>query len=161
MIKEDLSRVIQGHVFYQNQWMPIEKKVELETKRRKKIEDGFVYYQHEWITIEDKVSRVSSRSPTREEPKQTIINQTINRQVYNIHHHTDKRTIHKEHKHVHLDANSFADYVKSKNGAVSYSENPTLEEWHNQQAIEDGKTEQKNIPLKKTYLIEEKRTEKK
>lgn len=108
MLKEDKARIIHGEVNYRNQWMPIEKKVDREKKRRKKIEQGLVFYQGEWITIEEKIARVSPAQQQQQQPQQININQTFNQQSY------DQRTTVHEHKHVHLDAETLAAYGKSK-----------------------------------------------
>ncbi len=108
MLKEDKARIIHGEVNYRNQWMTIEKKVDREKKRRKKIEQGLVFYQGEWITIEEKIARVSPAQQQQQQPQQININQTFNQQTY------DQRTTVHEHKHLHLDAETLTAYAKSK-----------------------------------------------
>ncbi len=119
MHKEDKVRILKGSVHYQKQWMPTAKKVTLEKKRRKKIEQGFVFYQGEWITIDEKLARTSPAQAPAQQPQNITINQTYNQQTYDqrtIDQRTiDKRTIHEhEHKHVHLDAETLAAYAQNR-----------------------------------------------
>lgn len=111
MSKEDIGKIVRGQVSYHGQWMPIEKKVELIARNRKKIEEGYVRYQGEWMTIEEKLSRISPAQKTQQ-PQQVTINQTFNQQTYDQR-TVDKRTVH-EHKHVHLDAETLAAYAKNR-----------------------------------------------
>jgi hypothetical protein len=114
MTKEDRARVIQGHVLYQGRWMSMEQKMELEAARRKKIEQGFVHYQGEWMRIDEKLERIAPHPKMEhvlQQPRQIIVNKTVNKQVYNIDHHTDNRTFH-EHRHVHVDGQMLADVAR-------------------------------------------------
>ena len=138
MNKEYKIRVVHGQVYYQNRWMPIEKKVELEAKDRKKIEEGFVRFQGEWITIEEKLARVSPPKP--QEPQQIHINQTYDQRTINV----DKRVTH-EHKHVHLDKETLAEYAKNRGLLVSSSGNLSLGKGEEFQALEGGNGDRKMI----------------
>ena len=144
MNKEDKSRVVHGQVYYQNRWMPIEKKVELEIKDRKKIEEGFVRYQGEWITIEEKLARVSPPKP--QEPQQIHINQTYDQRTINV----DKRVTH-EHKHVHLDKDTLAEYAKNRRRLGPSGENLSLDNEGNYQVLEGGNADRKMISEDKSH----------
>ena len=138
MNKEDKSRVVHGQVYYQNRWMPIEKKVKLEIKDRKKIEEGFVRFQGEWITIEEKLARVSPPKP--QEPQQIHINQTYDQRTINV----DKRVTH-EHKHVHLDKETLAEYAKNRGRLGPSGDNLSLDNEGNYQVLEGGNADRKMI----------------
>lgn len=148
MIREDRIKVLQGFVNYHNQWISAEKKAEVESQRRKKIEQGYVLYQGEWITIEEKLARVSS---SMQERQPTIINETINRQVYNIQNTTDNRTFQSnvhEHRHVHVDQPFLS-------GSIDYSANRQktyLENEPRLQSIQNIRQDQQALALKKEYL---------
>lgn len=146
MNKEDRSRVVHGQVFYNNRWMPIEKKVELEAKERKKIEEGFVRLHGEWITIEEKLARISPPKP--QEPQQIYINQTYDQRTYNV----DRRVTHEhEHRHLHLDAETLSDYAKSRGRLVSSSENLSLGKGEDYQALEGKGADRKMISDDKSH----------
>lgn len=105
MLKEDRAEVIKGLVHSNGTWISIEKKVELEKQRQRKIEAGYVRFQGEWITIEEKLRRIQPEIEKREIPQQIVIHNQDNRRVYNVHHHhnhSSQQTVH-EHKHLHLD----------------------------------------------------------
>jgi hypothetical protein len=109
MIQEDRIKVLHGLVSHHGQWVPIDKKAESESLRRKKIEQGYVQFQGEWITIDEKCARVSPQTADPGSSKHMTID---NRQVYNIQHTEDNRSyqqnIH-DHKHLHVDQQSLAD----------------------------------------------------
>lgn len=105
-MNDDKKRIIQGEVFYQNQWMSAEKKEALEKKRKKKIEEGYVFHHGEWITIAEKLARIAPAGAQQN----IIVNQTFNQQTY------DQRTVH-EHKHVHLDAETLGAYTRQRQDA--------------------------------------------
>ena len=138
MNKEDKSRVVHGQVYYQNRWMPIEKKVALEEKDRKKIEEGFVRFQGEWISIEEKLARVSPQKQS--DPQQIVINQTYDQRTINV----DKRVTH-EHKHVHLDKETLAQYAKNRGRLGPSGDNLSLDNEGNYQVLEGGNTDRKMI----------------
>lgn len=118
MTKEERANVIKGLVHYQGQWMPVERKLDHEAKRRKKIEEGLVFFNSEWMTIEEKLNIVSppKNAPAKAAPAQPQ-QVTINKQVYNVQYHTDNRTVTEnthEHKHVHVDSADLAARIQAE-----------------------------------------------
>jgi hypothetical protein len=132
MIREERQKVLQGFVNYRNQWMSIEKKMDLDSQRRKKIEQGYVQHNGEWITIDEKISRMQPKPPVSEGQKQVFINNTINRQVYNIQNTVDNRSFQSnvnEHRHVHIDqpaSGDFLDYPIVQNEISNQDHNKIL-----------------------------------
>jgi hypothetical protein len=165
MIREDKGRIVQGQVFYNNQWMPIERKIALEALNRKKIEEGYVLFQGEWIPIEEKLTRIRPPKPVRQAPEKVIYTKTINRQTYNVHHseNIDKRVIHEhDHKHVHLDEQALSNYAQDRLNRIGNSNDPSsLKYKDGKQAIKNNLQKQKLIPQDESYTrsIEDKHEE--
>ncbi|MFP4522842.1 MAG: hypothetical protein ACLFQK_11920 [Fibrobacterota bacterium] len=112
MDREWKEKVLNGYVESAGRWVSIDKKNELENARRKKIEDGFVFYMNEWIPINQKYNTlVAAEKNASGDPGKIVINNTENRQVYNI--SNDNRTVHdnrhEEHRHLHVDRNSLSE----------------------------------------------------
>ncbi len=150
MIKENRSRIILGQVFYQNQWMPIEKKIDLEAQRRKKIEEGYVFFQGEWIPLEEKLARISHTKIKKDKPQKVVYNQ----QTYNINQNQnfDNRVTHEhEHRHVHIDPQNIPNYTheKTKNTLPSKEHNSLEAEERKQ--IQEKMSQQKMISHDEKY----------
>lgn len=154
MIREDKGRIVQGQVFYQNQWMPIERKVELEARNKKKIEEGYVLFQGEWITIDEKLARVTPQEPVKQGPEKVVYNQTVNRQTYNVHHNQniDNRVIHEhDHRHVHVDGQSLSNHVPDGLRRVGQRDDPSLQYDNEKNTLEHKRQQQKMIPHDEQY----------
>ncbi len=156
MIREDKGRIVQGQVFYQNQWIPIERKIAFEAQNRKKIEEGFVLFQGEWISIDEKLARLKPPKPQKQSPEKVIYNQTVNRQTYNVNHNEniDNRTIHEhDHKHVHLDAQNASNYIRENLNRIMPSNDPSSLQYEDErQVIENNRPHQKMIPQDEKYI---------
>lgn len=148
MIQEDRARVVHGQVYYQNRWMPAEKKAELEANRLGIIQKGLVQYNGEWIPIDDKVAMLSKNKNVDKATRKVVVNKTVNRQVYNVNVHNDNRNIQhttNEHRHVHVDQELLQGYSQQHTGSrISQNMTPFLGEDAGKPAIEDKK--QKNLP---------------
>ena len=156
MNKEDKNRIIHGQVYYQNRWMPIDKKLELEKQDRAKIEQGYVRYTGEWITIEEKLARTLPQQNQNIEPQQIVINQTYNQQTYNV----DKRTVHEhDHKHIHVDAETLGHYAKSRSYLQPHDSNQAIENDTTGIVLENKLKQQKMIQKEKrdSSFLEDKR----
>ena len=138
MNKEDKNRIIHGQVYYQNRWMPVDKKLALEKLDKAKIEQGYVRYAGEWITIEEKLARTLPQQQGQEQ--QIFINQTYNQQTYTV----DKRTVHEhDHKHIHVDAEALDRYAKSRSDLQPHELYPALENDTAGTALENKLKQQK------------------
>jgi hypothetical protein len=109
MNRTDKINILRGEVFHEGRWVPIDRKVEAEIQRRKKIEAGYVLYHGEWITIDEKLGRVTpQKTPEKKHPDTVVVNINDNRTVYNV----DNRTVHEhQHRHLHIDKNMVNEYV--------------------------------------------------
>jgi hypothetical protein len=97
---DDRAQIIHGFVRHGDRWVRIERKIELEAARRKRIEDGYVFFQSEWIPIDEKIARTRMcvSQPAEATPRQV----TINRQVYNVDNRTYNATF-DQGRHLHVD----------------------------------------------------------
>ena len=166
MIREDKGRIVQGQVFYRNQWMPIERKVQLEARNRKKIEEGYVLFQGEWITIEEKRARVTPQKPTVKGPEKVVYNKTINRQTYTVHHNEniDNRVIHEhDHRHVHVNGQTLSNLTREEQERIRQSQGAApLRYGEEAHGLEDQRQQKKMLPHDKKYprSLEDKHTKK-
>lgn len=108
MNQSDKWKVLRGEVFFEGRWVPIERKIDAENRRRKKIEAGYVFYHGEWITIEEKYARVVPGKPSAKQPETIVVNINDNRTFYTI----DNRTLHEhQHRHLSLDKETLDNYM--------------------------------------------------